>query len=215
MIVIAIGFVGAILMSSCSGGSMFSKIFRSKDGHFFKGVNSLGNEILGRYSRDEQADANAKMDKILEALKNKDKEALKALFSLNAIAQTEKFDQNIIDLFDYFQGDFVSYNDWSAVNLDGGINDDGTGRNWKVLYSTYDVETSKQKLRFAIQDYVQDTADANNIGIHSLYIIKMEDDTDPNFAYRGDDKYTPGINIGIKNVLPIDYGSISTVSVDE
>ena len=38
--------------------------------------------------------------------------------------------------------------------------------------------------------------------INSLYIVIKSDDTDPNYAYRGDDKNTPGINIGIKNIIP-------------
>ena len=31
--------------------------------------------------------------------------------------------------------------------------------------------------------------------------LKSEDDTDPNVAYRGDDKYTAGIRINVKNVI--------------
>jgi len=133
------------------------------------------------------------MDKVLEAIKNKDNVELKALFSQKAIAQAEEFGQSIDDLIDYFQGDFVSYNDWGGPGSFDGLNDDGTGRNWKRIDSTYDVETSEQKYRFAIQEFVQDIADKNNVGVWSLYIIKMED-TDSQFAYWGDGKNTPGIN---------------------
>lgn len=184
-LIIISSFITVLLLSSCS----------------------LGKQILGRYSHDDQGDANAKMDKVLEAIKNKDKDALKALFSKKAIAEVENFDQSIIELFDFFQGDFISYNDWSAVGVEEGMNDDGTGRHWKCMDSTYDVETSKQKYRFAIQDFTIDTADPDNVGIYSLYIIKMEDDTDQNFAYRGDGKYTPGINFNKKNLIPDENNS--------
>ena len=198
-----------LLLSSCSlGGSMLSKIFGSKEGQFFEGTDSLGNPILGRYSHDDQGDANAKMDKVLEAIKNKDKGSLKKMFSIKAISEAKDFDQSIIDLFDYFLGDFISYNDWGGPGVHEGINDDGTSRNWKSIDSSYDVKTSKQIYRFAIQEYTQDTANSDNVGIQSLYIIKMEDDTDPQFGYRGDNKNTPGISINIKNALPEDDPSI-------
>ena len=48
----------------------------------------------------------------------------------------------------------------------------------------------------------EDTADADNVGIRSLYIIRLADDTDPQFAYRGDEKYTPGININKTSKIP-------------
>ena len=44
----------------------------------------------------------------------------------------------------------------------------------------------------------------------------MEDDIDPQFAYWGDGKDTPGINIGTKSMaLPKEDNSISAVSVDD
>lgn len=158
--------------------------------------------MWNRFNNNDQKISNARMDKILEAVKKEDKEALKAMFSKKAISQAEHFDESIVKLFDFFQGDFISYNDWSGPMAEGGINEDGTGRNWKKLYSSYDVDTSKQKYRLAIQEFIQDTADVDNVGIWSLYIIKMKDDTDPQFGYRGDGMDIPGINFNRKNVLP-------------
>lgn len=169
-----------------------------------------GQNMWNRFNDTDEKKADARMDKVLEAIKNKDKEALKSMFSKKAITATENFDQSINDLFDFYQGDFVSYNNWGGPMSDGGINEDGTGREWKEIYSSYDVETSKQKYRFAIQEFVQDTADAKNVGIWSLYIIKMEDDTDPQFGYHGDNKDTPGINFNKKNVLPKEDSSINS-----
>ena len=159
----------------------------------------------------DQKIANARMDKVLNAIHNKDKEALKAMFSKKSIAQTENFDQSITDLFDYFQGDFVSYDDWAGPEGDETWE---YGDKQKILYSSYDVKTSNKEYRFTIQDFTVDTADADNVGIHSLYIIKMEDDIDPQLGYRGDNKFTPGIHIGVKNTLPKEDDSISTVIVD-
>ena len=151
----------------------------------------------------DQKIANARMDKVLNAIHNKDKEALKAMFSKKSIAQTENFDQSITDL--------LSYDDWAGPEGDETWE---YGDKQKILYSSYDVKTSNKEYRFTIQDFTVDTADADNVGIHSLYIIKMEDDIDPQLGYRGDNKFTPGIHIGVKNTLPKEDDSISTVIVD-
>ena len=99
-------------------------------------------------------------------------------------------------MFDYFHGTMASYNDWAGPNVIAGNNDDGTGRYWKRYYSTYDIETTQDKYRLAMEIIMTDTTDAGNVGIRSLYIIRFEDDTDQDCAYRGDGAYTPGINIG-------------------
>ena len=83
----------------------------------------------------------------------------------------------------------------SAKRVDGGMNDDGTGRYWTAVYSTYDVETTQDQYRFAMELILRDSADVANVGIRSLYVIRLEDDPEPQFAYRGDGEDTPGINI--------------------
>jgi len=161
-----------------------------------------GSNLWDRFNDNDQKISDQKMKKILDAIKSRDKSAMKKLFSKKSIEEVKDLDGSISKLFDYFQGNFISYNDWNAVNADGGINDPGTGRSWKCLYSTFDVKTTKITYRFAIKEFIQDTADPDNVGICSLHIIKMEDDTDKQFAYRGDGKDTPGINFNVKNVLP-------------
>ncbi len=153
---------------------------------------SLGGSHMSRrlFNNDEDA-ANAQMDKILEALQNKDKDSLKALFSKNAIDADETFNEDIDDLFDFFQGDLISYNNWGGPGVEEERYND---QRKKEFYSTYDVETSKQKYRFAVLDFTIDTANPGNVGIYSFYIV-LADNTDEQVAYRGDGKYTPGINI--------------------
>ena len=154
----------------------------------------------GLFDSDNQI-ANARMEKVLEALQSKDDSALKALFSKSAIADAKNFDDSIKSLFDYYEGNVISYDDKSALGV-GETREDGHRQ--KEFNSTYDVKTSERTYRFAIQDVTIDTANPDNVGIRSLYVIKMEDDTDPLFAYRGDGKNTPGINMNIKNYIPPD-----------
>ena len=51
-----------------------------------------------------------------------------------------------------------------------------------------------QKYYIAIRECTKDDFDNNNVGVISIYIIKSED-WDEDYIYRGDGKWTPGINI--------------------
>ena len=150
-------------------------------------------------TKSDQDIANEKLDKVLQALENNDPAALKNLFSVNAINSSDSFESDLQLLIDYFDGKTIFYNNQCALNVSRTREDDFEK---KTISSTYDVETDKQIYRIAIQDVITNTLDQNDVGINSLYIIIKSDDTDPNYAYRGDGKNTPGINIGIKNIIP-------------
>lgn len=119
--------------------------------------------------------------------------------SKNAISESKNFAQSVTGLFDFYEGDFISYNDWGGPEV---FTEREDGQIIKRMNSTYDVETSKEKYRIAIQNVVDDTTNSDNVGIRSFYIIKAENDTDLQFAYRGDGEYTPGIHFNIKNSIP-------------
>ena len=131
---------------------------------------------------DDRAIANKQFEDLIDAAKMQDADALKALFS-----------QNVLNEVENFEGEMVSYNDWAGPGVTAKNDADGY---WKQYYSTYDLETTQDKYRLAMEIITVDTVDADNVGIRSLYIIRFEDDTDQNCAYRGDGAYTPGINIG-------------------
>lgn len=163
-------------------------------------VGSFLKTILGKVFKNYSADAEeyAIMIEVLDAIQNRDEDALRKLFSKNTVAQVNGFDQSITDLFDYYQGNYISL-DWKGAS---GAENWDFGERKKYISFSYDVKTNKTVFRFHIDYCSIDSLDDNNVGIYSLYIIKMEDDTDPEFAYGGDRKKTPGINIGIKNILP-------------
>jgi len=163
----------SLLLASCSLG----------------GNNSRRNFLM----TDDRAIANKQFEDLIDAAKMQDADALKALFSQNVLNEVENIEESIQKLFDYFEGEMVSYNDWAGPGVTAKNDADGY---WKQYYSTYDLETTQDKYRLAMEIIPVDTADADNVGIRSLYIIRFEDDTDQNCAYRGDGAYTPGINIG-------------------
>ncbi len=181
---------------------IFLFVFGSCSLNLQKGENMFGkmfSKVFGGIYDSDQEIANKRFDKALKAIRNKDKESLKSMFSKESIAVcSEGFNESIDRLFDYFQGDVKPYDDQCPLYVDTSREKDQVIKN---IYSTYDVMTDKQTYRIAIQDCVIDETNSANVGIWSLYIIKMEDDTDPSFAYWGDGKNTPGININIKNNL--------------
>lgn len=156
---------------------------------------SLGGLSLNNKSaffQDDRATANASFEKVLEAIQNKDAAALKSLFSKQVLAEAE-FETAVNELFEFYQGSFVSYDDWGgAVGGEGGREN---GKEWYDIMPTYDVVTTEQEYRFAFKEFTVNDFEPDKVGIWSLYVIKKEDDIDPECAYRGDGKWTPGINI--------------------
>lgn len=156
---------------------------------------SIGNSNMRKmfFARNNNQIANERFEALIDAIQTHNSDAVKAVFSNNVLREVENIDDSIQELFDYFQGNLLSYNEWAGPDVSA---KKGNGNYWKSYDCTYDFETSKDKYRLAMEIITVDTTDADNIGIRSLYIIRFEDDTDPNCAYRGDGAYTTGINIG-------------------
>ena len=156
---------------------------------------SMGDSNMRKmfFARNDKQIANEQLEALLEAIQSKNAQAVKELFSDNAWAESGNMEKSILVLFDYFQGELVSYKSWAGPSVHATKNH---GEYWKSYDCTYDFETSKDKYRLAMEIITVDTTDADNIGIRSLYIIRFEDDTDQNCAYWGDGEHTPGINIG-------------------
>lgn len=87
--------------------------------------------------------------------------------------------------------------DWGGPGVSDEIEN---GDRKKSMDLSCDVVTNVREYRFLFLDITVDDYNPDNVGIWSLYVIKKEDDTDPQMGYGGDGKYTPGINIGIKNI---------------
>jgi hypothetical protein len=155
-----------------------------------------GDNMFSIYTTDHD-ETKACMDKLCEALQNRDKDALKALLSKNVVYAVEDTDAQVDALFDYFVGEYQSYYDPAATSTSAEKYD---GKKRKYHEMTYEVYTNTNQYRVAILYYVYDTFDKDNEGIYSLYILNATDDSDLSVCYRGDGKYTPGINIGIPNI---------------
>jgi flavodoxin len=137
-----------------------------------------------------------RVTEIIEAIQIKDKDKLTSLFSQESLNYAQSFDESINELFDYFDGEVVSYDDGGGPYVE-------TTKDYnqilQIMESSYDVKTTECEYRIAIKNIVQNSTNAHSVGVQSLYIIKSEDDVNRQYAYWGDGAFTPGINIGIPN----------------
>ena len=85
---------------------------------------------------------NRNFERVIEAVQNQDVDALKKLFAKNSIKSSEDFEKDAIALFDFFQGEMISYDDRDGSNAE--VDRDQTDE-WKFICSTYDVETDQDQ----------------------------------------------------------------------
>ena len=152
----------------------------------------------GIIMHDDRSIANEEFEKILQAVQIGDSDMLIELFSQKSIQNLKEFDKCVDELFEYFEGEVESYNDWGGPYVET-IRENN--QIFQLMESSYDVKTSECEYRFAVTYVVEDTNDSSNVGIQSIYVINSEYDTDLQYAYWGDGKNTPGINIGIPNAV--------------
>lgn len=171
-----------------------------------------GNDMFKKVTPSNETIANNQMEAFLNALESHDTERLMSLFAPNALSEAEDFQQSIDSLFSYYQGNYSSYDNWSAT---GASTRRENSHVVKKLYGTYDVTTDANVYRFAFLYVATDSHVPDNVGLWSVYIIKMDDDLDPQYAYRGDDMYTPGIQIGIQNTIPAEFEPSETEEYPE
>ena len=162
-----------ILLSSCSFGD-----FNMRKHMFLMNNNKVANESF---------------EKIIVAIQNQDSAVLKALFSKVAQSEASNLGENSIKLFKFIQGDIVSFSDASEAGVGVDYKTE-QAKKQKIVQSAFYLETSAQKYYIAIRECIKDDFDNNNVGVISIYIIKSED-WDEDDIYRGDGKWTPGINI--------------------
>lgn len=152
---------------------------------------SIGGSRTGllNMSRDEKI-ADARMEEVIEALKNKDKDALKALFSQQALDEAGDIDSEIEHLLGFFQGEAYSWVNPSGPTV---FESNNYGHRVKQINSYYLVDTDKQNYFFLLRDYPIDTDHPDNVGLYLLLVVRAEDeekiyDGDQKILYDGDQK---------------------------
>lgn len=116
-------------------------------------------------SEDQKADE--RMEQIISALKDKDKEALKSLFSKKAIDEADDFDSETDSLFNFIQGDIES---WES---DGWASSESIeyGKKSLMIRFGFTIKTDKDTYDFFVIDYSVDTINPDNQGVYMLELI--------------------------------------------
>jgi len=115
--------------------------------------------------------ADSRMEQIISAIKDKDKEAIKSLFSKKAIGEANDIDSEIDYLFDFLQGDI---NSWKR---DGWASDESIeyGKRSLLIRFAFIVNTEKDDYLLFVMDYNVDTINPDNKGIYTMEITRLED----------------------------------------
>jgi hypothetical protein len=116
--------------------------------------------------------AKARFEQLMEAIKCKDKDKLKSLFSKKALIEADDFDINMEELFQFFQGEVDSWEKSGGPTVFGSNNH---GHVKKEVSSYYYVNTDKQKYFFLLEDFPADTDHPENVGLYLLLVVKADD----------------------------------------
>lgn len=143
-------------------------------------------KVIKDYSGNE---ADERIEQLVEALENDNKDEVKSIFSKKALNDAEGFDNSLEQLFDYFQG---NVEEWERVRYSGGSSV-RNGKKSEYSESWYKVETDLESYMFFLIDYTTDTINPDNQGLYTLRVIKAEDE-DTEFG-SVQDMTIPGIYI--------------------
>ena len=132
--------------------------------------------MTGCIYNDDSTFALENTKKLISYMENDDKANIKELFAPNIIKQVEGLDEQIDELCEYWQGNFVSL-------AAGGVGGEGSreyGVYIDIVFASYEIKTTESNYLFATYWYRRDDTDENNVGIWYLWVDCYTDDETPN-----------------------------------
>jgi len=155
-----------------SGCSIENNPFESFEVETTETKQTYGTEIVNtEFSDDEKADV--RMEQIMLAIKNNNKELLMSLFSKKALNEAENFENRIDYLFDFLEGNI---NSWK-IDKNEFESTANTGRDGDSIMIRFPIiiNTDKDDYLIFVFDYHTDTINPDNEGIYMLQIMKLSD----------------------------------------
>lgn len=164
----------------------------------FTSCSSEESKLFSNVFKSDSTIANETFQKIINGINIRDGSAIREMFSDKALREAIEFDEKLASLFDYCEGEMLSYNA-GGPGVFQEKNADGRGFIKKEIQSTYDVETSKKKYHIAIREFIQDTECSDNVGIYSIYVVATDSLDEPVADWWMEDGvWIPGVTIGDK-----------------
>lgn len=116
--------------------------------------------------------ANARFEQIVEAIENSDKDAIKAMFSENALQKAEDIDREIEQLLTLFQNGIDSWEQTSAHTSES----KHYGSRGKSISSRFYIYVGDEQYRCSILDCIIDTENPEEIGVFSIVVFNVKND---------------------------------------
>lgn len=127
-------------------------------------------DMLNESNNEEKADA--RLEEIIKAINDEDRESLKLIFSEHALTEAEDIDGRIDYLFNFVEGNIES---WETIVHGATSEAINNGSKVKSSMSWYYADTPNQKYLIFFVEYIDDTGNPSNIGVYMLQVIKAED----------------------------------------
>ena len=110
-------------------------------------------------------------EQVVKALEKQDKEAIKSMFSKQALGEAEDFDENLDQLFEIFDSKFEPY------NFDHGYVGERIdyGKREKEIHLGFDIKVNESTFFYLI-DYPVNTLNPDKKGLYALRVTGFEED---------------------------------------
>ena len=107
-----------------------------------------------------------RVEQVISAINNKDKSGLKALFSDQACLEEPNIDEQIDELFSFFEVEITS---WDYKGGSGSEKINGRERTWNLV-SDFGVCTNEEEYTFYLSDWAVETIEPKNKGLYALQV---------------------------------------------
>lgn len=136
----------------------------------------------------DERSADKIMKQVVKALEKEDKNALKGLFSKQALEEGKEFDENLDYLFEIFQGKLKPYDfDYGPVDTKMGY-----GKRQSEIKIYFNIDIGEESYLFFLVDYPINTLNPDNLGLYTLRVTNYEEDLS------WQEKRVPGIYISVE-----------------
>lgn len=134
---------------------------------------------------------NPYFEKFITGVNNRDAQTLHSLFAVSISDNTDSLMEQIESAFSYFPDSLLITANARGIHTSSAMNEN---RRTEEIDAIFTVEANGQIFYAAMKICSEDTANNDHIGILSIYFINA-DDYHGDINYRGDGKWTPGINL--------------------
>jgi len=144
---------------------------------------------------DSHSIVDARVEKLIEAINDRDTEAIKALFSGQTLNEVLDFDESIERLFEFIPGEIVS---WESTGSYSSQTSNHYGHKTKEVSSSYYfyVDADKEEYVILLNDFFVDTDNPDRVGFYLLIATRSDGweriaDGDQKILFDGDKKLSP------------------------